>query len=200
MLQDETGELLAGAPGWLGDALLWLAVAGVFLLAVAAAGVWALVARTRALAGEAGRLDALEAIRSRLDQLLAERSDLDLRRLEHVLLDVRDAQLRLEDALLRSIEAGRAGREDAASGVLVPVPRGDPSEAIGERVTNRLLALGYQQVQIVTRAEKLAELAAQDGDVLIEARRDGVLHKGRVGVRSGRLANVEIHPAYSIFP
>ena len=48
--------------------------------------------------------------------------------------------------------------------------------------------------------EKLLELVARDGEILIEANKSGVLHKGRVLVRSGRIANVELHPAYSIFP
>ena len=43
-------------------------------------------------------------------------------------------------------------------------------------------------------------VADLDRSVLVEAQRQGVLHKGRVAVRDGRLSDVELSPAYSIFP
>ena len=91
----------------------------------------------------------------------------------------------------------RAELEGPREADLAIVPSG---ETVAERVTNRLLALGFEQIQIVTRSEKLAELQRNDGEVLVEAKREGVLHKGRVDLRAGRLADVEMNPAYSIFP
>ena len=124
-----------------------------------------------------------------------------VRRIEHVLLDLRDTQKRLEDGIMRTIESGRAQATDTAgTSALVPAASAHSPISIGERVTNRLLAMGYERVQIITRAEKLVELASKDGEVMIEARRDGVLHKGRVLMRGGRMSDVELHPAYSIFP
>ena len=190
--QDELGS---GASAWLPEASLWLGVAALIAAAVSAVGVWTLVVRLRDLRAEGERLGALEEIRGLVGRLVAERDDLDLRRLEHVLIDIRDAQKRLEDVLLRVVEGERA-----APGVPGTALARIDHESLGERVANRLHSLGYERVQIVTRAEKLTELAANDGEVLVEARRAGVLHKGRVVVRSGRLADVEIHPAYSIFP
>jgi hypothetical protein len=52
----------------------------------------------------------------------------------------------------------------------------------------------------VTRADELAAIASADGDVLVEARREGLLHKGRVRIQAGQIAAVELQPATGIFP
>ena len=163
----------------------------------AAVAAWNLAARARDLARRAPALDRLEDLARDVHSLAQERSDLDLRRVEHVLIELRDAQKRLEDVLLRHAEATREALVRGDGGSVALVAGG---EGLGERTTNRLLAMGYERVQIITRVEKLAELAARDGEILVEARKEGVLHKGRVAVRGGRIASVELHPAYSIFP
>ena len=190
----ESGESLAAEiPAWWPEALLWLLLGLFVTIGVLTGAVWVLVSRLGALQRAAGRLENLDDIERHLRRLVTERDDLDLRRIERVLVDQRDAQKRVEDALLSTLEKGRV---ESSSGDLIPaVPVG-----LGERVTNRLLALGYERVQLVTRSEKLSELAQQDGEVLVEARRAGVLHKGRVVIRAGRIADVEITPSYSIFP
>ena len=186
-----------------GQALLWLVALGVVVLATLAVLVWRGLARLGQLERRASGLDALTEIGLRLDALAKEREDLDLRRIEHLLIDLRDGQARTEDALLRVVQVPR--REEQEPGVLVPQrPGGD----LAERVTNRLLAMGYERIVLIGGLESLAELVAQDseddgpeeGEVLVEARREGVLHKGRVLVRDGRLAEVELNPAYSLFP
>lgn len=179
------------------EVLLWL-VGALLLVAIAAAtGVWVGLARLARLERHAARLERLEDLFGAVQGLARERGDLDLRRIEHVLIDLRDAQKRLEDVLVHAIERTRASEVGPSSTALVPHA---PSEDLGERVTNRLLAMGYERVHLVTRPEKLVELAARDGEVFVEARKDGALHKGRVLVRAGRLTDVELHPAYSIFP
>jgi len=180
---------------WLDEASFWLAFAALLTLATAAAGVFAILACLREVREGLRRLDGLQEIDEKLGRLVADRDDLDLRRIEHLLLDLRDTQQRLEDALLRTLEAGRGASANADALALPLKP-----EAVGERVVNRLLALGYSQVEIITRFEKLAEIGGKDGEVLVEAKREGVLHKGRVTFRSGRLADVEMRPAYAIFP
>jgi hypothetical protein len=194
--------LQAGAaPDWMIETAFWLAVASFLAAAAATVGVWTIVARLRQLHEDGRRLEVLEEIDVKVGKLVAERADLDLRRLEHVLLDLRDTQKRLEDAILRTLEADRTAAprlEGAGSSLVVPAAPGPHTTA--ERVTNRLLAMGYERIQIITRTEKLAELVSRDGEVMVEARRDGVLHKGRVLMRGGRMGDVELHPAYSIFP
>jgi hypothetical protein len=173
---------------WLGAALLWLLGALCVLSAVSAWLAW----RQQELLAELGRrlapLDRLTEIETCLRGLSDARGDLDLRRIEHVLVDLRDAQRRLEDALLRAIERGSAaGAAPAASG-------------LSDAITNRLLALGYERVQIAAAADELARLESTDGDVLVEARKSGVAHKGRVLVRGGRIHAVEIQPPFAVFP
>jgi hypothetical protein len=185
------------AGSWTAEAPVWIALAALVALVAAAAGVWTLVVHLREVREEGKRLETLADLDQKLGRLVADREDLDLRRLEHVLIDLRDGQKRLEDVLLRVLERERPGGEAALGQDLVVPPSG---EVVGERVVNRLLAMGYRHVQVVTRAEKLAELGRKDGEVLVEARRDGVLYKGRVVLRGGRLADVDMNPAYSIFP
>jgi hypothetical protein len=162
-------------------------VLGLLLAAVAvAAGVWTLVARVQSLRADTQARDLLEELKKRLDRLLAGGADLDLRRVEHLLIDLRDGSRRLED-LLVGVREGRSVESDALVPAVAP--------GLGERVVNRLLALGYERIELVTGPPLEAE-----GQVLVEARREGVLHKGRVLVRAGRIEGVEIMPAYSIFP
>ncbi|MEW6072014.1 MAG: hypothetical protein AB1726_05365 [Planctomycetota bacterium] len=189
-----TAEAIPGSleavPAWMAEAAFWLAVALLLAAIAAAAGIWTLVARLAELRRQGERLAALDEVRHSLAALVTWRGDLDLRRLEHLLIDLRDTGRRLEDVLLRTAE-GAAGATAGANG---------GGEGIGERVVNRLLALGYERVQVVTRPEELAALAGGDGEILVEARRAGVLHKGRIAVRGGRLADVDVQPAYPAFP
>jgi len=193
----QTEPLVDAAPAWMGEGLFWIALAGLVVLVALLAAVWTVLTRLREVEREARRLGALEGVEAQLGRLVSEREDLDLRRIEHVLIDLRDAQRRLEDALIGTVEALRRS-DGRPSDELVPAP--PFADTLGERIVNRMLALGYERVQIVTHSDKLAELASKDGEVLVEARRDGVLHKGRMIVRTGRLADLEIHPTYSIFP
>lgn len=194
-LQDDPTSLAPTAPAWAPEALVWIGIGLLFLVAAGVAAAWLVYHRLGVLERQGRRLATLDELKVLLTRLVADRDDLDLRRIEHVLIDVRDAHKRLEDALLRSVEASQRAPDAPGS---LPVPLGEAG--LAERATNRLLALGYERIQIVTRADKLTEIASRDGEILVEARREGVLHKGRVLVRSGRIADVEVHPAYSIFP
>ncbi len=178
------------------ESIFWISLGVLVSLVVCTAGVWALVTHLRRVREEGGRLAVLGEIDQKLARLVAAREDLDVRRMEHILIDIREGQKQLEDALLRIAERAQAPVTADTLG-LAPLA-GD--ESVGERVVNRLLALGFEQVQLITRPEKLQELGHRDGEVLVEAKRAGVLHKGRVSLRAGRLADVNMNPAYSIFP
>jgi len=182
------------APDWLADPFFWIAVALLAALLVTAVGVWALVVRVREVREEAKRLVLLEDVERSVGRLVAEREDLDVRRLEHVLIDLRDGQRRLEDALLRVVERERGSEPVARDLLAAPA-----AESIAERLTNRLLALGFSEVHLVTRTEELPELL-DEGEVVLEAKRDGVLYKGRAVLAAGRIADVDMSPAFSIFP
>jgi len=79
---------------------------------------------------------------------------------------------------------------------------------LGGRLVDTCIAFardtGYERVRLVTPASELEQLAAGEaggsGELVVEARRDGVLCKGRVLLRRGALTDVEIQPAYKLFP
>lgn len=188
---DDAQTLTAGLPGWWPEAILWLAVAGIVAAGAAALGAWALVKKSEELAARLRALESLEEIQRALARALAQRDGLDLKRLEHLLVDLRDGSKRVEELLARSEEV-RAGVSDALVPALAP--------ALSERVLNRLTALGYEKIEIVTPNETLEAFATTSGDVLVEARREGVLCKGRVRVRGGRIDSVQLQPAFPVFP
>ncbi len=182
---------------WLVAALPWVVVLGLLLLSATALAAWMLVAHAGGLERLGRRLDVLDELKTLVRKLVSDRHDIDLRRLEHVVVDIRDAQKRTEDVLLRALEKAAQEVERPRNGA----PNGvESGPSLGERVVNRLLALGYERVQVVSSHEDLRRLGEEGGEVLIEAHRQGVLHKGRVSVRAGALADVELSPAYSIFP
>lgn len=181
-------------PEWVAVSLPWLVALGVLGTAATGAGVWMLLRELRGLALLGERLSVLDDIRATLARVAKEREDLDLRRIEHVLIELRDGQRRLEDLLLRSSQAGLGAPQapTASAGAI----------GLSERIVQRLLAQGFERVQVVPSLEELAKLAEAGGvhEVPIEARRNGVLCKGRVLVRDGVLIDVEVQPAYSMFP
>jgi hypothetical protein len=181
----------AALPDWWPTATLWLGLALLAAAAAAAAGVWAVVRRVEGLRAELRRLETLEELQRTLARWLAERDDLDLRRIEHLLIDLRDGSKRVEELLLRTQE-----QRAAASEALVPLS--PPS--LGERVLNRLSALGYERIELLTPHQDMEAFASGAGDVVVEARREGVLCKGRVRIRAGRIDAVQLQPSFSIFP
>lgn len=181
-------------PEWVAISLPWLVAFGALAAAATGAGVWMLLRELRGLAKLGERLNVLDDIRATLARVAKEREDLDLRRLEHVLIELRDGQRRLEDLLLRASQMGAA----------TPASPAAPAGAVGlsERIVQRLLAQGFERVQVVPSLEELAKLSEPGGvhEIPIEARRNGVLCKGRVLVRDGVVIDVEVQPAYSMFP
>lgn len=188
-------ESAAAGPGW--SALApWLLAC---LLALGAYGVYLLARLVRSgedLRGIARQQQLLLGeLRDRLARLEQERAVVDLRRIEHLLIDARDGQVRLEDALLRSVER--------AAPAVAQGPGRPPASAVEElieRVHNRLLAMGYERVQVVSAREQLEPLTAGRGEVLVEARRGGVIHKGKLSLAEGRILDVAMLPPYALFP
>ena len=179
---------------WIGLALCVIAGLGVVVL-------YALLARVRELENRAGALSHLQKIEVKLSELANEPADLDLRRLEHVLIDIRDGQRRVEGRMLAVLEQLQAERVESSGEGAPSGPAGLLSGPhLADRVTSRLLALGFERIEFLTPAEELAELFENDGDVLVEARRGGVPYKGRVVLSGGTIADVQLRPSYQIFP
>ncbi len=178
-------------PEWFVLALPWFALTALAGLAAIAIGVWVLVRRSQALDRAIARLDALEDLRATLTIATRAVEEIDVRRLEHLLVEVRDADRRLGDAVLDTVE--RRSAPESQDVELRPA-----SYPLGERVVNRMLALGYRRIQVVDERDGLEKLA--DGEVRVEAHRDGVLCKGRVLVRAGQITDVDVRTAHSLFP
>lgn len=175
----------------------WLGVAACLILLATALAAWVCAVHLKSIETQLSELDRLSELKAALQPLVDSRGELDLRRLEHVLIDIRDGQRRVEERLLSVIEIGH--ERSIHVNALEPVSAGAAS-SLADRVVTRLLALGYERVQVVTSREDLEKLLEQDGEILVEARRDGAPCKGHISVRGGRLADVQIQAAYTTFP
>ena len=171
------------------------------LLITIAGLLWVICNRLRSSEDRLGRLDRLDDIRSQVTRMAEAGSDLELRRLEHVLIDIRDGHKRLEEKLLILAESNRS---QAQSGPQPSTPLAElpGSTSLSERIHNRLLAMGYERIQLVTPVEELSALleAGGDGDVAVEARRAGAVCKGRVSLLQGTIAGVELKANHAMFP
>lgn len=160
-----------------------------------------LIGRARTLEDRLERLDSLDEIPQGLRALIESTKELDLRRLEHLLLDLRNEHKRLREQLMQVVESPRAGAVEAASNATSGTERPAPVSApLSERVVNRLLALGFERIHLITTTQELEELSAGDGDVLIEARRDGAICKGRVKINGGTISEVDVRSSHDMFP
>ncbi len=186
-----------------GDLLPWLVLVGLVGLG------WVLLLLARLLRAleetrelTRGAVTIHTELREGLNKLVTERGDIDLRRLEHVLIDQREALTRLEDALLTTVEqaiAQRASESRSAAPVNETPPRGRADE-LGERIVNRLLAMGYERVHLAAPKADLEALDPARGEVLVEAQKLGVVYKGSVVLSEGRITDVDLEPPYAIFP
>lgn len=172
------------------------------VLLVAAMGLWLLWSILRGLQRQGSRqseLEALERIERLLTRYSEEREPVDLHRIEATLAGLSTQNARVEQALRDMLEV-----LDREPQTVVVEPQPQPATASTrvdwtERVTNRLLAEGYGRIQLVTSREELSQLEG-DGEVQVEARRENVAYKGRVVIRSGRIVDVALRPAFEMFP
>lgn len=171
------------------------------LLTVMTGLLWLLVSRQRGLEQRLKGLERLDEIKKHVAKLSDSGAGLDLRRLEHVLIDIRDGQKRLSERLLQLAES--AHREGVTETEIIPAarePERHAGSSLGERITNRLLAMGYERIQLLSSTAELAELIDEDGEVGVEARRDGAACKGRISIRGGTIADVELKSTHTMFP
>lgn len=191
--------ILAEAPGFFD-------LSAFHLLAIALMGgvLWCLVqllGRARMLEERLEHLETLDEIPQGLRALIDSTKELDLRRLEHLLLDLRNEQKRLREQLMQVVESPRVGVVESATNTTGESVRPAPAIApLSERVVNRLLALGYERIQLITTAAEFDELSNSDGEVVIEARRAGAICKGRVKIHAGAIAEVDVRSNHDMFP
>ncbi|MDF1799675.1 MAG: hypothetical protein P1V81_10900 [Planctomycetota bacterium] len=191
----------------LGTELLLAAL--VLVTAIGIVLLWLQGRRTEERLGSLGRLAQLERLVELQEaeaKARVERGEIDGRRLEHVLVEVRDGIKRLDQTLMTFVE-NQAGHVEALLAAGTTTAGAEPSNpgrnrqpALAERVVNRLLALGFEGIQIVPDRAELERIFEEDGDLLVEVRRDGALYKGRVEIRDGVIQDVQLRPFYSLFP
>lgn len=182
---------------WGTDSLPWIGFALLAVLGACAWPLWAMIGRFRRLESRLAKLEVLERIESVLARVLDDRDDLDLRRLEHVLVELRDDVRRQNERLISTLESLRQRSDARASAAIAPEA---PGSGLAERVFGRLLAQGFDHIDLLTPAEELEALARGEGEIQVEARRDGAPHKGRVRVRDGMIVDVHLRSSYQVFP
>jgi hypothetical protein len=175
----------------LSDDWSWLMLA---LLGAIAVASWIAVVRLGEIERRLKGLERGDGAPASAAQDARAREPLDSRRIEQVLIEIRDGSKRLEDALLRSQRTARAS-DGAPEGSLAAT-----GADLAERVTNRMLALGYERIVVVTPREQFAAIFESGGEVQVEARRDGAACKGKAVFRGGALVDVAMQSAYATFP
>ena len=199
LLNDETS-----AAGSAADALLsqWptllvalVGVVGCALLLLAAARWLRIESVNRR------QVDLLARIDSSLGRLAESHGDLELRRLEHVLIDIRDGQKRQEERLLTLGDAVAQARESAVAPERPgPAAIEERGVALRDRIVSRLLALGFERIELLASSSEIEGMVGAEGEVSVEARRAGAWHKGRVVIRSGSIADVTMRASFEAFP
>ena len=163
---------------------------------LAAAGVLFLFRLSNRLDGVSGRLkqlEGLERIEGSISALKEVADTVDLERLEHLVEDLRDTNRRIGRQLVDLTEGSVT--EQSTSSQERPV-----GPMLAERITNRLIVLGCERIELLVGAGDLERMAAEGGEVAFEARRDGAAAKGRVQIADGRLVDVQVSTSHQMFP
>ncbi len=171
----------------------WAELATALFAAVGVGLLYYLYRRSESLEDRLKDLEGLGRLESSLDSLKEGMDAVDLERLEHLVEDLRDTNRRIGRQLLELTE--RTVSEEPPQETSRPV-----GAMLGERITNRLIVLGCERIELLVGAGDLEHIAAEGGEVGFEARRDGALAKGRVEVADGRLTNVDISTSHQMFP
>jgi len=109
-----------------------------------------------------------------------------------------------ETASRRAAEALRGGLADLRDALRsneggAPAERAGPAGVV-ERIQTRLLAMGYTDPVVVSTGDEISSAVESGGALVVEARRAGSVHKGRVVIDGGAIAGVELRPSHDIFP
>lgn len=172
-----------------------------------AAVVEAVEALRQAVEASAGRVDAALA---RLPETLA----VDPSGTAAVAVDLEPLRATLEGALAGLAEQQREqsrALESALDSALGAAPATPAASApassapatpalLVERVRTHLTAMGYEAIEVVTPREELDGDGPAPDHLVVEARRAGSVHKGRVILEDGAIADVQLRPAHRLFP
>ena len=171
----------------------WVELATAVLAGVGVGVLVLLYRRSERMEARLGELEALGRLEESVGGLREGMESVDLERLEHLVEDLRDTNRRIGRQLLELTEQRLVEEEPRESARPV-------GAMLGERITNRLIVLGCERIELLVGAGDLERIAAEGGEVGFEARRDGAVAKGRVSVADGRLVNVDVSTSHQMFP
>lgn len=119
-----------------------------------------------------------------------------------------EAQRRLDDVVagLRAEPAGGGGPPARKSES--KAERSDDAEssldaeraAAIDRVREQLTASGFRAIQIVTPTAEITDEVLRSGHVVVEARRESAVYKGKVFFQNGVPIDVQLSPGHGMFP
>jgi len=69
-----------------------------------------------------------------------------------------------------------------------------------DRVHTRLAALGYTEVEVITPRDEITDELLCSGALMVEARRSGSIHKGKIALENGAVVDVQLKPGHGMFP
>ena len=171
----------------------WVLLSIAILVAAGVITLISLAKRLREISERLEQLDGLEGLERSLSGLKEVADSVDLERLEHLVEDLRDTNRRIGRQLVDLTEGSVA--EPSAGAQERPV-----GPMLAERITNRLIVLGCERIELLVGAGDLERVAAEGGEVGFEARRDGAAAKGRVQIADGRLVDVQVSTSHQMFP
>lgn len=165
------------------DPLLFLPIG--LGLAVAVAGLWWIFRRLNSMESGLKELSPLALIPDRLHALAKVIEELDPEAVKAEFDRIHDALSRLEDLAVTGPEAGVAG------------------EGTSRQVRVRALVIrwlrdeGYYSARILNEDD---ELNGHEIEVVVEAVKEGLFHRGHVLVHGNEIQEAHLDPSYSMFP
>lgn len=125
-------------------------------------------------------------------------------RIEAALDSTSRAQASAIGGLTSQIASQVAAREAERDAPAEASSRESSPALVMELIEAKLVGMGYGEVHLVTPLSDVDPGAlvtpGTRAEVLVEARRAGTSYKGRVALDGGRIADVTLQPAHSIFP
>jgi hypothetical protein len=134
--------------------------------------------------------DRVQLLGQSVDRIRVERVEAQLERLHDDLQDLRELAASVQPATVPvPTPAVAQGGEPVAEA---------PAARIVAAVENRLLQLGYRDVQILSDLQRLEP--SVDAELQVECWRGGMPSKGRVLVRNGAVRDVAVQTVTQMFP
>lgn len=143
--------------------------------------------------------EGMNNLNDRLQKLVDGLEALGTRRVEDQLADIHEVLASIRDSLDRAPAAPPSSASEG-SVVSVPAMHAAPRHKLGlvDVVEAKLYNLGYQRVTVVTDLSDAD--ASEPTRVVVEAERDGALHKGHLILHGTAVTEFEMQPNYTSFP